>query len=270
MAKYSNINAPVTNQKVNQRIQDTQALKARAAVQQMPTGASIAQAAQQTGAGLTAQAGQQALQTQGQDASQAAAQAGQAVQKQGMVQQQEVFDQRQNMSKAQASLESKLFGISEEAANLEQQKRLAYTEGKVQQDFLNEQQLADWTLANAKDEQEYKDKLQVINKMHNRKNAMVNRAYDLKLESLKQQVATAERDQKRKYQEELRAMQQAYEDEKRRQANAAANRRAKWSAYSTIGSVVVGGAVAAIPGGAIFAPAATAGSKALFDSQNKG
>jgi len=254
MAKFSSLQAPVTNPQASQRLADTQALRARAAVGQAPVGAPAPQTAAQTGAAITQQAGQQALQQQQQQASVAKAQAGQQLQKQRLAGQQQVFGQEQALQDAGRMLDQKLFDINQDAANREQQLRTAFANNQAQTKFLQEQELLDWTLSNAQNEQQFKDKIQMLEQAHARKAALVDHAFKVKMQDLRQREEKAAGEDKQKLQSELAQIQNAWQQEQQRRAAEAKNRQAMIGAASS--ALGAAGAAALVAGGVVAAPIA--------------
>jgi len=184
MAKFSNLQAPITDPTANQRLADTQALRARASVGAAPIQAPIAQAAAQTGAALTQATGQQALQTQQQQAGVAKAQSQQVLQQQKLADSSKVFSKEQALDESRRKLDDSLFKLNQEAADKEQQMRIDFTEGRAHTAFLQEQELMDWALTNSKNEQEFKDKIQAMEHAHSRKADLINHSYSVIMQDL--------------------------------------------------------------------------------------
>lgn len=266
MAQFSNLQAPVTNQKASQRLADTQAIRARAAAGQAPANVNINQAAQQTGAALTQQAGQQAIQSQQQQAGLAKGQANLNLNQQKQDAQQRLFTQEQGLNDYTQKLDQSLFDINQEAANKEQQMRNEFAEGRSQTKFLQDQELLDWTLTNAKDTEDFKDKLQVIEQAHSRQAALLDHAFKIKQQAIRNEAKGASQERKQQLLTELQEISTAYARERQRRKAEANNRRSLKSAIGTGVGVGLAAAASFIPGGAMAAPLIIAGSQAVAQS----
>jgi len=259
MAKYNQLQAPVTNPAANKRLQDTQALRARAAVGQAPANTPIAQAAQQTGAALTQQAGQQALQQQQQQAGIAKGQAGVQMAKQQQDRQQQLFGQEQGLQKSAMKLDQQLFNINQDAAKEQEQLRLNFNDRVAQQGYLQELDLANWVVANAQNEDQFQDRIQEMEQAHAKKSMMVNHAYKLIMQQMEQEAKKASGERKQQLEKQLVMMKRQAEEEMQRQKNKAANRRSMFSAVGTVVGAGLGAAASLIPGAQPLAPVLIAG-----------
>ena len=259
---YKNLTAPTTNPAAAQRLADTQAIRARAAVQAQPQGAPIAQSAQQTGAGLTQAAGQQSLQTQQAQAGLAQNQAQNVLASQRLGQQQNLFEREQDLGRSGVKLDEKLFNISQAAAQEEADMRRNFNDRVAQTGHLQQLDLANWAVANAQSEEDFKGKMQEIEQAHAKKAAMVNHAYQLVMQEMKQEASKASIERRRELSMEIKQIQDAWAEEQRRQEREAANRSAMRSAGSTLIGVGVAAAASLIPGVAPFAPMIMAGTTA--------
>lgn len=266
MAKYSNLQAPVTNTKAHQRMQDTQALRARAAVGAAGS-TPIAPAAQQTGAAVTQATGQQALQAQQQQAGVAKAQAGQVLQQQKIDDQAKVFDREQAIAQSNLKLDKSLHNISQEAANKEQRMRNDFANQRAQTTYLKEQELMDWALANSKSEQEFKDKIQILEQTYSRKAEMINHSFKVIKQDLIQKEVKAHADDKQKLRKEIAKIDAAW-TKKKAEMEAEANNRSKMAGMLSTGAgVVVAGIATYVSGGsaAPYAPAIAAGVSGVME-----
>lgn len=266
MAKYSNLNAPVTNPQAAQRIADTQAIRARSLAGQVKPGTAIGPTAAQAGASLTQQAGQQAIQQQAQDANLAKGQTGLQLQQQGLQNQQNIFNQEQALQQSALKLDQQLFDISEDAANEEAQLRNDFSNRVAQTGYLQDVELLDWALLNSQNEEQFKGKIQEIEQAHAKKTTLINHSYKLIMQDLKQKQAAASQDRKQELSIQLQQIEDAWNKEKAKQAAEAANRSAMAGAFSTLVGAGVAGATIAVTGGAAapFAPAIVAGTSALM------
>ncbi len=260
MAKFSNLQAPVTNPAANQRLKDTQALRARQFVAQQPTAATGSAA----GAALTQQTGQGMIANQAQQAGLAKQQAGQQLAKQGLQTQARQFGQQMEQSRGQMALDQALFSLGQDAANTESQLRIGFNDRVAQVGHMQDIDLLNWTLANAKDEQDFKDKIQSIEQAHAKKNQMIEHAYKVIMQDLRQKSAKASQNDKNKLLQELKDIELAWQKEEQRIKAEAANRKAMVGAVNMIigagiaGAVVVGTGGAAAPFAAPIMGATTA------------
>ena len=259
MAQYKQLQAPVTNPKASQQLADTQAIRARAAVGQAPS-QPIAPAAQATGAALTAQAGQQALGQQAQQAGLAKGQAGLALGQQKLEGQAKLFGQEQAQQQAAMRMDQQLFDISEAAANEEQQLRTNFNKRVAQEDYLRDIELANWAVLNSQNDQDFKDKIQAMEQAHAKKEATVDHAYKLVLKDLQQQADKSTQDRRQAIDKEIKEIQAAWQAEQARRKNEAVNRQAMYSAGGTMIGAVAGGIIGSVVPGAGTAAGATAGA----------
>lgn len=270
MAKFGNLTAPTTNPAAAQRLADTQALRARGAVQAQPAGAPIVQSAQQTGAALTQQAGQQSLQQQAQQAGLAQSQAQNVLQRQKLGQQQQLFEREQDVSRAARSLDQQLFDISESAAQQEADMRRSFNDRVAQTGHLQEMDLAMWAVTKARTEDEFKDRIQSIEQAHAKKSAMIDHAYKMVVQKKKQEASKASAERQKQLTLELREIKKAWEQEQARRKAEAANRQSMIGAGSMILGAGVAAAAIAFSGGAATpivaaaAPAIMQGSASVF------
>jgi hypothetical protein len=72
--------------------------------------------------------------------------------------------------------------------------RLAFERDEVGRKFSNERQLADYTRANAKSDDELRDKVQQVQQAHANKEYMIDRAYQIAFQRLEQEMARAEQE----------------------------------------------------------------------------
>jgi hypothetical protein len=251
MAKFSSLKAPVTNPRAAQRMADTQAIQTRALVGSAPAGAPTAQP--QAAAAIQKQAGQIGLQDQAQQAGQAKQQVGQQMAGQRLEQSRQLAGQQQAFQESQRKLDSQLFSINQQAADEAQRQRNDFAEGRAQRDYLQEQELADWALSNAKSEDEFKDRIQSINQAHARRSAVIQQAYKVAMQDLEQKSRKASFEDRKIINKEIAQMKRAAEEEQRKQQNEAANRSAMAGAIGMGVGALVGGAVAATGVGAPLA-----------------
>lgn len=72
--------------------------------------------------------------------------------------------------------------------------RLAFDQDELGRKFSNERQLADYTVATAKSQEELKDKVQQVQQAQQRKEALVARSYDLLIQKLDRDFKRAEQE----------------------------------------------------------------------------
>lgn len=259
---YSNLQAPVTNAKAAQQLADTQALRARAAVGAAPVGTPIAQAAQQTGAALTTAAGEQALKQQQQQGQIAGAQAQNVLQNQKLGQNQTLFQQEKALNDTRSKLDQTLFSINQKAADEENRLTNNFSNRVAQSNQLMEMDLLTWTAQNAKNEDDFKDRIQDIEQAHSKQAALVNHAYQLKINELEQARDSATQERKQEYNMEIAKMKSDWEKEQTRRKNKAKNRQSMYSSIGTIAGIGLGIAAVALAAPSGGASLATYGAAA--------
>jgi hypothetical protein len=256
---FSNLNAPITNPAASKRIADTQALRARSLVAQ---GANAAQA----GAQLTQGGGQAALQEQSNQAGLAKAQTSNVMQKQNQAAAKTLFNREQEQTQEERLLNDSLFNINQNAAQEDADIRNAFANQQAQTKYLQEQQLADWAVLNAENEQDFKDKLLTMDQAHSKAMSFQAHAFKLVEQELREEFKTASAERQQELRTELLQIQNAWAEEERKAKAKAANRQAMIGA----GSMILGAGVAAIATGltagaaAPFAPAIMAGTSAVL------
>lgn len=268
MAKFGSLSAPVTNQQAAKRIQDTQALRARQMVAGQPTAST--QPAAQAGAQLTQAAGQANLQQQQQTAGMAQQRVSQQLASQQQAAQKRLFGAQKQQTQEERLLDESLFNLNQNAATQEQDMRNRFANGQAQTEFLQEQELADWALANAKNEDEFKDRIQEIEQAHAKKTAMINQAYKVIMQDLRQQADQASQEDAQKLKKELIQIETAWKEEMTKRQNAAANRQAMFSAGGAIIGAAGGAALSMIPGMQAFAPALIVGGAKMGEAAGSG
>jgi hypothetical protein len=263
---YRDLQAPITNPKANQRLKDTQALRARAAVGAATPNTAIAPAAQTTGAALTQAQGQASLAQNQAQSNLAKTQATQVLGQQKLQDTKAINQQTNTLRDSERKLDQSLFNANQEAAKLEQQMRNDFANRKAQRSYLHEMEMLDWLVANAKDEQDFKDKIQVLEQAHKRKAAMIDHSFKLKIQELEQAEAKASAEDAKRLKQELLQIKTAHEKEMERRKAEAANRKTMVGMASQVIGVGVAAVATYFSGGsaAPYAPAIAAGVSSVL------
>lgn len=112
--------------------------------------------------------------------------------------------------------------------------RLAFDRDERGRKFNNERQLADYLAANARDEIEFQERMQMTMQAHKKKMQVLEVAFKDIERQLRQEMQTSEAEKNYEHQVELAAMKAALENEIQREENAAKNRGAIWNAASSM------------------------------------
>jgi hypothetical protein len=169
---------PIANQQVANQQNAARQMQVQAAVKAAPVGGNTTQAAQDTGAAITQQAGQQLNQNTeaAQSASTKVANIGlQNQQQQG---QQQVADAQAGAKDSQAAGVQKLAQISEQAKQEMYDSRRQFAQDQFGQKFTNERQLADYATLQAKSQEDLKNYAQQTQQLYERKSQMLQVAHD--------------------------------------------------------------------------------------------
>jgi hypothetical protein len=141
--------------------------------------------------------------------------------------------------------------------------RLVFEKDEAGRKFSNERQLADYTLATAKSQDELRDKVQTAQQAEQRKEYLVAHAFDMALQGLDQQLARAE--QTRDHASTARILEtkrQLQKDKAARDAKAGAMTATMQGAVGGAATgFMVGGPWGAVAGGVIGAGAGYASSQ---------
>lgn len=249
---------PVANQKVVQGLQEGQRTRMGAQLIQpgMPTPApanmnQIAAVGAQGVAeqGKTALAGQQAT-----------------IQQRGQVQQQQIQEGQRAGTEQLANLEQ---GASQEnrrqsqmLANIESDLKTKLIDQQMQFDrdqagnvLFNVRQLTDWAAANARSEQDFKNRMMVMDQASDRKIAVMRRANELLKQTLEKGYLKDKQIMDHKLQQDLVQRKQALELEIRKAEAKAASKRMMSQGIGTIVGMgvggVLGGGIGAMAGGSL-------------------
>lgn len=234
---------PGQNNQIAQGIQQANAIQMKQYAQQAQPGAGVRQA-QQAGAAVAQQAGQQQLGLQKQ-AGEQANQLGQAgLQSQQAANELNLGQQKLGQAKEAQSLEEQLNGLDSNLKNQLFDQQMQFKQDELGRTQLNERQLQDWAVQKAKSAEDYKNYAQQAQLVYERKNQMM----DIALQKLSAALSNEEKGFGQKLDEATKAKLvqmkfQAEKDAQKRQAEAA-NKAAMWQA----GGTILGGAAGAFTG----------------------
>lgn len=246
---------PVANQRIAQGQQAARDIQLQQAVKQAPATANIPQTTQQTGAAATQMAGQQMIE-----------QAQKQVQQQGQVGQLALGGQQQQAQANTASLQMgareqsadnamRLARISEQAKQELYDKQMQFQKDQQGRALFNEKQLADYAVASAKDENDYRSKVQTMQQVSARDLQIMEHSFELVQKDLEQRIRLAEQQKDQKLQLELTEMKRAAEEAMAAKRAKAANNQAMWQAGGTIVGAAAGGLIGGAPGAMVGASA---------------
>ena len=163
-----------------------------------------------------------------------------AGQQQQLESQQRIGEQQRGVSKKQRELVARLQRLDEDAKNKLLDRQLEFQQDERGRQFLNERQLADWAVANAKSEEEFAKYKQQAMQMHDKKIAMLKTANAKLQQALKQNYIIEgqqlDNAQRLKIQQDQRALQQKLAQEAAKRAE----KQAMWQAGGTIIGTVAG------------------------------
>ncbi len=246
---------PVANSRIATQQQAGRDIQLQQAVQKAPPQQNIATAAQETGAAIAANAGQQMVQN-------AAAQIKQQGQL-GTIGLQEEQDQLQQgqatarLGARESSLNnvSKLAALDERAKSELYDKQIQFDKDEAGRTLFNERQLADYAKSSAISDEQAANYGQLIDQNSKRKLQLMETAYNKVVEDMTQKYAVAKQNGDQQTQLEIVNLKRAMEERIRDEKNAAANKAARNGAIGTIGGSIagglLGGASGAQAGGAI-------------------
>jgi len=232
---------PVANQRVAQGQAAARDIQLQQAVKAAPAAQGITQSAQQTGAAAAQSAGQQMVQ-----------QAEQQVKQQGQIGQVGLATQQQQAQANVAGLQAgareaemanvqRLAGINEKAKQELYDAQMSFKKDQQGRALFNERQLMDYAITNAKSEQDYQNKAQMIEQTTKRELEMMEHAYNIMNADLEQRIKLAEQQKDNKLALELAEMKRASEEEMAKKRNKANNMGTILTTGGTIAGAVVGG-----------------------------
>jgi hypothetical protein len=232
---------PIANQKVAQGQQAARNIQLQQAVKAAPTTGNTIQTAQQTGAAAAGQAGQQMIE-----------QAGQQVKQQGQLGQVGLATQQQQAQSNVASLKmgareqemdnvARLAQVSEQAKQELYDKQLQFNKDQRGRTMFSERQLMDYALANAKDENDFRNKAQALEQATKRDLQASEQAYALINADLDRKFRLAEQQKDQKAKLEIAEMKRAAAEAMAKKKASSANRAAMFQAGGMVVGAVAGG-----------------------------
>lgn len=260
-------NLPAANKRIAVGASAARDMQLQKAVAAAPTSAPITSTAQNTGASMAAQAGQQAVQSAGQQVQQAGqiAQVGLGEQKlQGQAEvasaqsgaREEQFDQATKFAKLNADLKKSLYDDT-----------MKFQKDELGRTKFNDVQMADYARANAQSDEQYNNYAQKAQLIQKRSLQIMEHANKLMMKDLeqKQRMAEKEKDQQSFLEiEQMKAAARAALEKKKRKA---ANAAAAWGAGGTIIGTVAGTVLGGPAGGAAGASVGGAVGSTIGGSQ---
>lgn len=247
----------------NQRIASQQAAARNIQMQQQLGGMSAntgVPQAQQLGANVTAQAGNQALQNQ-----QVQQQQMGQVAKMGLQEQQSLNQQDLASKQMQAEADSRKLDMQVSRLSADQKaqlfdNRMKFNYDKANQSYMDARQLSDWTRLNAQNEQQFENYKQQMDQAQSRELYTLQVASDKISQEMEQQSKLGI--QQGSFATRERLLQAKFDLDKQIQdkKNKAANNRAMWTAGGTVVGAVAGGVLGSIIPGAGTAAGAMAGA----------
>ena len=233
---------PVANQRVATGIRaarDLQLQQAVAGAGQIPASAQAA-VAQQIGAATTAQAGKQLVEAAGQEASKQAsiAQLGQA--EQARVAELRLGRQSIASQAEQQQLTNRLAGIDEKAKQELFDRRLQLNQDAAGRKFMNERQLADWTIMKAKSEEDWRNYTQKAEQYATRRLSMMEVAQQRILQKIGQDYRSGKQKLDSEQSKRLRAAADALNARIAKEKEKVAKRKAFHTTMGTIVGTVIG------------------------------
>lgn len=186
---------PAANERVAQGQQAARAMQVQQAARQAPR---TKAAAQQVGATSAAQSGAIAQDQARKDAS-ARTQVGQlGLAEQGRQQRARTFGLQQSAQQEQFDLSQELAKAGENAKQELFDDQMQFNKDEAGRTYFNERQLLDWKATNAESDQEYKDTIQEMNQIADRK-----------IQIMEQAAKVLHREMEQEYKDESREMAQA-------------------------------------------------------------
>jgi hypothetical protein len=134
--------------------------------------------------------------------------------------------------------------------------RMTFERDELGRSFSNDRQLADYTVANAKTEQEAQERLQQMQQASQRSIQLTEIALAEVEQQMKQEFQKAEAERDFAHQKDLAKMRAALQEKLRKEQADAANKAAIWNTVGTLAGIGIvaatgGGAAALMAGGAI-------------------
>jgi hypothetical protein len=248
---------PVANQRIAAGQKAARDLQLQQAVKAAPVAAPIASTAQQTGAALSAQAGQQKLQS-AQNAVEQGSEIGKTgLQEEARLGQAGLAEQQSQLRSQEMSNLDRFANISEKAKQDLYDKQMQFQKDEAGRTLFNETQLLDYAAVNARNQEEFKNYQQQAEQMSENKLKMMELAFDKVKQDLDLKYQEAKQAGDNETQAKIIQMQNDMKQQIQNEQNERAQEKAKRGAIGGIVGGVFGG-IAGGPGGA--AAGASAGS----------
>lgn len=196
--------------------------------------------AQTMGGQQAAQSGQVQLQAAQQTQKDVGQVGTMAAQQQRLESQQRVGEQQRSLSKKQRELTSRLQRLDQDAKDELIDRQLQFQQDERGRQFMNERQMADWAVANAKSEEEFAAYKQQAMQMHERKMQMMQTAHAKVSQAIKQNYVIEGQQLDQEQRKRLIEEQRALEQKMREEAAKRAEKQAMWTAAGTIVGTVIG------------------------------
>lgn len=228
---------PAANDRIAQGQQQARQLQMQQAISRGPVGKQAAQqlgaASAQQSAGIQAEA---AKREQGQNI-----QVGQmGLAEQGRQQRAQIFGQEMAGKKYQNELQQRLFNQNREASEKMLDDRLNFQKDEMGRNRMNERQLADFAILQAKDSEKLKDLAQYSQQLHDRKMQMMKTVYDRLNEKLEQEYKKSEQDKDQELMKTLSQMKTAYQKKMAEDQADAANKAQMWGILGGMAGIAAG------------------------------
>jgi hypothetical protein len=233
-------NIPVTNQNISNQINATREMQLQNTIKSAaPTATN--QAVQTLGAQQNQQRGQINIQTaeaNQKDLSQVAQTGLQNMQMQAT---QRLGQQGRQISARQRDIENRLASLSTDAKNKILDKQLEFKRDQNNQTYLNERQLADWAIMNAKNEQEFLSYQQQMEQASQRKIQTLEAAYKKIKQTLEHGYIGNKQQMDNDTKLRMKQAANALEEKIQKEYSDFAVRKAMFSAGGAVVGAVVGG-----------------------------
>lgn len=233
---------PAANQQVAQGLQAAQDTALQESIRQASPAAGP-RAAQALGAQQAGQTGQTQLQT-AQQTQQQLGQVGQlGLQQQATEAQQRLGTQRRAGAQEARDLQSRLAELDQEAKDTLVDRQMRFQEDQAGQTLLNERQLADWAVANAKSQNQFNEWARQTQQLSQKKLYMLEAANKRLLQALSQEAAGEKQKLDQASLKKIAEAQRALQEKLAREKAKAGNRAAMFQAGGTILGAAAGAAI---------------------------
>lgn len=248
---------PGANERVTQGLQAAQETQLQETIRQARPQAGP-RAAQALGAQQAQQIGQAQLQQQQQTQQDIGRLAQVAGQEQRLQTQQRVGEAQRGFSRKARQQADKLAELDQELKNKLLDQQLDFKQDERGRALMNERQLADWAVMNAKNEEQFKNYQQQVEQMGRRKEQMLEAAYRKLTAALQGKGAFKEQRLDQESKQRILEARKQVQNKIRREQIEQANRQAMWSGLMTAVGAGAGAAFGG-PGGASAGGQAGAG-----------